>query len=58
MSLPVRSFFQSSIGFYEVQTGQSVGRVLTTQLSPKQAWLDAAIASSLGIGSLKRSTQP
>ena len=38
---------QSSIGFYEVQTGQSVGQVLTTQLSPKLAWLDAAIASSL-----------
>lgn len=44
---------QSSIGFYEVQTGQSVGQVLTTQLSPKQAWLDAAIAQSLGIASLK-----
>jgi hypothetical protein len=44
---------QSSIGFYEVQTGQSVGQVLTTQLSPKLAWLDAAIASSLGITSVK-----
>lgn len=44
---------QSSIGFYEVQTGQSVGQVLTTQLSPKQTWLDAAIASSLGITSMK-----
>jgi hypothetical protein len=36
-----------------VQTGQSVGQVLTTQLSPKLAWLDAAIASALGITSLK-----
>ena len=44
---------QSSIGFYEVQTGQSVGQVLCTQLSPKLAWLDAAIASALGIESLK-----
>ena len=44
---------QSSIGFYEVQTGQSVGQVLTTQLSPKQAWIDTAIASSLGIATLK-----
>ena len=44
---------QSSIGFYEVQTGQSVGQVLSTQLSPKLAWLDAAISSSLGIKSLK-----
>ncbi len=44
---------QSSIGFYEVQTGQSVGQVLSTQLSPKLTWLDGAIASSLGISSLK-----
>lgn len=49
---------QSSIGFYEVQTGQSVGQVLTTQLSPKQGWLDAAIAASLGITSLKLDPSP
>lgn len=44
---------QSSIGFYEVQTGQSVGQVLCTQLSPKLGWLDLAIANALGIPSLK-----
>lgn len=44
---------QSSIGFYEVQTGQSVGQVLTTQLAPKLAWLDTAIANALGISSMK-----
>lgn len=44
---------QSSIGFYEVQTGQSVGQVLSTQLSPKLSWLDSAIASALGVTSLK-----
>ncbi|MDP3073274.1 MAG: hypothetical protein Q8N18_23485 [Opitutaceae bacterium] len=44
---------QSSIGFYEVQTGQSVSEVLTTQLSPKLQWLEAAIASALGIKPLK-----
>jgi hypothetical protein len=44
---------QSSIGFYEVQTGQSIGQVLATGLSPKQAWLDTAISHSLGISSLK-----
>lgn len=44
---------QSSIGFYEVQTGQSVGQVLTTQLAPKLAWLETAIATALGIGSVK-----
>ena len=49
---------QSSIGFYEVQTGQSVGQVLSTQLSPKLAWLDAAISSALGITSLKLDPVP
>ncbi len=49
---------QSSIGFYEVQTGQSVGQVLCTQLSPKLAWLDAAIAAALGVTSLKLDPAP
>jgi hypothetical protein len=49
---------QSSIGFYEVQTGQSVGQVLSTQLSPKLQWLDGAIASALGITSLKLDPLP
>ncbi len=44
---------QSSIGFYEVQTGQSVGQVVCTQLMPKLGWLEAAIAAGLGISSLK-----
>jgi len=44
---------QSSIGFYEVQTGQSVGQLLSVQLPPTLSWLDAAIASSLGITGLK-----
>ena len=43
---------QSSIGFYEVQTGQSVGQVLSLQLPSKLAWLDGAIAGSLGVTSL------
>jgi hypothetical protein len=49
---------QSSIGFYEVQTGQSVGQVVCTQLSPKLAWLDAAIAAALGVSSLKLDPAP
>ena len=49
---------QSSIGFYEVQTGQSVGQILSTQLSPKLAWLDTAIATSLGVTSLKLDPLP
>jgi hypothetical protein len=44
---------QSSIGFYEVQTGQSVGQVSCIQLSPKLAWLEGSLASSLGIAALK-----
>jgi Tfp pilus assembly PilM family ATPase len=44
---------QSSIGFYEVQTGQSVGQVICIQLSPKLSWLEGALASSLGIATLK-----
>ncbi len=44
---------QSSIGFYEVQTGQSVAQVLTMQLSPKLQWLDTAVSGALGISSLK-----
>ena len=44
---------QSSIGFYEVQTGQSVGQVLCMQLSPKLSWLDTAIATALGISPVK-----
>jgi hypothetical protein len=49
---------QSSIGFYEVQTGQSVGQVLCTQLSPKLAWLDTAISGALGVTSLKLDPVP
>lgn len=43
---------QSSIGFYEVQTGQSVGQVLCASIPPKLRWLDASIASALGVTSL------
>ena len=44
---------QSSIGFYEVQTGQSIGQVACTLLPPKLAWLEAAIAADLGVAVLK-----
>lgn len=44
---------QSSIGFYEVQTGQSVGLLYSLLLPAKLAWLDGAIASGMGIQSLK-----
>jgi Tfp pilus assembly PilM family ATPase len=49
---------QSSIGFYEVQTGQSIGQVLCTMTPPKLTWLDAAIANALGVPILKLDLAP
>ncbi|MES2693628.1 MAG: hypothetical protein V4773_09155 [Verrucomicrobiota bacterium] len=49
---------QSSIGFYEVQTGSSVGQVVCTQLSPKLRWLEQAIATALGIVPLQLDPVP
>ncbi len=44
---------QSLIGFYEVQTGQSIGQVLCTRLPGKLAWLANAVAKELGVGVLQ-----
>jgi hypothetical protein len=44
---------QSSIGFYEVQTGQSIGQLICTLLPSKLNWLEGAIANQLGVGVLK-----
>ena len=49
---------QSSIGFYEVQTGQSVGQVLCTMLPAKLAWLEGVIATALGVGPLQPELAP
>ncbi len=49
---------QSSIGFYEVQTGQSIGNVLCTQLPASLSWLGATMASSLGVPPLKVEVLP
>lgn len=43
---------QSSIGFYEVQTGQSIAQVICTVLPPKLGWLENAISSQLGVATL------
>ena len=40
---------QSSIGFYEVQTGQSVGQVICTLLPSKLTWLEGTLATALGV---------
>jgi hypothetical protein len=44
---------QSSIGFYEVQTGQSIGQVICPALPPKLLWLEEAVAGQLGVPVLK-----
>ncbi len=44
---------QSSIGFYEVQTGQSIGQVACTLLPSKLIWLEGAIAADLGVSVFK-----
>ncbi|CAM3070565.1 hypothetical protein [Rariglobus hedericola] len=44
---------QSSIGFYEVQTGQSIAQVACTLLPSKLSWLENAIAADLGVSVLK-----
>lgn len=49
---------QSSIGFYEVQTGQSIGQVLCTQLPPNLSWLGASLAGALGVSTAKLELVP
>jgi hypothetical protein len=44
---------QGSIGFYEVQTGQSVGQVVCTMIPPKLTWLEGAISNALGVPTFK-----
>ena len=43
---------QSSIGFFEVQTGQSIGSVICPNLSAKLNWLEGVIASQMGVQTL------
>jgi len=43
----------SSMGFYEVQTGQSIGQLMCTVLPTKLTWLEAVIASQIGVAVLK-----
>lgn len=44
---------QSSIGFYEVQTGQSISNVFCTQLPASLGWLGTTMAGALGVAPLK-----
>jgi hypothetical protein len=49
---------QSSIGFYEVQTGQSIGSVLCTQLPVSLGWLGTTMAGALGVPVMKLDMLP
>lgn len=49
---------QSSIGFYEVQTGQSIGNVLCTQLPVSLGWLGTTMAGALGVPQMKMDMLP
>lgn len=49
---------QSSIGFYEVQTGQSIGGLLCLQLPANLGWLGATLASALGVSPYKLDLLP
>ncbi len=44
---------QSSIGFFEVQTGQSIGHVFCFNLASKLMWLEDVIAAQLGVEKLQ-----
>jgi hypothetical protein len=49
---------QSSIGFYEVQTGQSVGQLICTSIPRKLAWIEGVIANALGISLMSLDLPP
>ena len=49
---------QSLIGFYEVQTGQSIGQVLCTQLPANLGWIAATMATALGVPQLSVEMMP
>lgn len=44
---------QSSMGFYEVQTGQSISQLICTILPAKLAWMESVLAMQIGVGLLK-----
>jgi hypothetical protein len=49
---------QSSIGFFEVQTGQSIGNVICPNLSAKLSWLEGVVAGQMGVPSLDINLKP
>lgn len=49
---------QSSIGFYEVQTGLTIGQVVCTQLPLKLSWIADVIATQLAVKQLRMDVVP
>jgi hypothetical protein len=49
---------QSSMGFYEVQTGQSIGQVVCTVLPAKLSWIESVIAAQIGVSVLQPDIVP
>ena len=49
---------QSSIGFFEVQTGQSIGQLVCTVIPPNCAWLSSTLSASLGVALMKLDLKP
>ncbi|MDX2186083.1 MAG: hypothetical protein SFV32_04050 [Opitutaceae bacterium] len=44
---------QSSIGFYEVQTGQSIGQIACLQVPTGLSWVEGVLGSQLGLSNLQ-----
>jgi hypothetical protein len=44
---------QASTGFYEVQTGQTIGQIHLSLIPKNLAWMSSALARSLGVDQLK-----
>lgn len=49
---------QSSMGFYEVQTGQSISQLVCSVLPSKLEWLEGVIAAQLGVSVLVPDLKP
>jgi hypothetical protein len=44
---------QASTGFYEVQTGQTIGQLVITLLPENLKWIESVLSRSLGVSALK-----
>jgi len=40
---------QASTGFYEVQTGMTIGQIFVTQLPPNLSWITTVLAKNIGV---------